>query len=109
METEQGNTRVNAIRDLGKRSLARVKANGLIASERITFFVEKLHADDLITYGLDTRNDVYRNLGIVPRKDFEALAERLQALETGLGDVAEKSRGHKDPAVTSKKAAAAQA
>jgi len=60
------------------------KVEELLTHINVKELVEKLRADEFVEYGITLRNEVYEKLGIVLREDFEAVLNRLDALEKKL-------------------------
>jgi ElaB/YqjD/DUF883 family membrane-anchored ribosome-binding protein len=62
----------------------------LLTRINVKELVEKLRADEFVEYGITLRNEVYEKLGIVMREDFEAVLNRLDALEKKLAAAQDK-------------------
>ena len=52
--------------------------------------LEKMHANELVEYGVNVRNELYEKLGVVPAEDFSAAITRIDALEATVKTLAKK-------------------
>lgn len=63
---------------------------GLLSRISAKELLEKMHADELVEYGVNVRNELYEKLGVVPAEDFAAAISRIDALETTVKALSKK-------------------
>ena len=52
--------------------------------------LERMHADELVEYGCNVRNELYEKLGVVPAEDFAAAMTRIDSLEASVKALSKK-------------------
>ncbi len=61
--------------------IAKPNFDALLSRISAKELLEKMHADELVEYGVNVRNELYEKLGVVPAEDFGAAIARIDALE----------------------------